>query len=73
MSRYIDDINKLLQDAVEDPEKLADLAMTLQQGLAVAILTTDPDAHEKLLDSIRPNVKHYIDTVLEHSTKVFLA
>ena len=63
---YIREMNKLINDAGSDPEDMTYLVMAMQKGLAVMFLKASPEDYEELLDTVRPNVKEYMDVLIKH-------
>ena len=63
---YIREMNKLINDAGSDPEDMTYLVMAMQKGLAVMFLKASPEDYEELLDTLKPNVKDYMDVLIKH-------
>jgi hypothetical protein len=65
-NKYIDAINKLIEHAGSDPERISYLLMTLNKGTAVLFLKADTNEHEHLFDICKENIQDYIDHLVEH-------
>jgi len=63
---YITEMNALIKAAGSDPEGMTYLVMAMQKGLAVMFLKASPEDYEELLDTVRPNVKDYMDVLIKH-------
>ena len=63
---YITEMNALIKAAGSDPEGMTYLVMAMQKGLAVMFLKASPENYEELLDTVRPNVKDYMDVLIKH-------
>jgi hypothetical protein len=64
--RYITEMNRLIIDAGSDPERMTYLVMAMQKGLGVMFLKASSENYEELLDTVRPNVKGYMDVLIKH-------
>lgn len=64
--RYITEMNRLINDAGSDPDRMTYLVMAMQKGLGVMFVKASPDSYEELLDTVRPNVKEYMDLLIKH-------
>lgn len=65
-NKYIDAINKLIEHAGSDPERITYLLMTLNKGTAVLFLKADTDEHEHLFDVCKESIQGYIYHLVEH-------
>lgn len=64
--RYTTEMNRLINDAGSDPERMTYLVIAMQKGLGVMFLKASSEDYETLLDTVRPNVKEYMDLLIKH-------
>lgn len=64
--RYTTEMNRLINDAGSDPERMTYLVIAMQKGLGVMFLKASSEDYETLLDTVRPNVKDYMDLLIKH-------
>jgi hypothetical protein len=65
-NKYIDAVNKLIDHAGSDPERITHLLMALNKGTAVLFLKADADEHERLFDVCKESIQDYIEQLTAH-------
>lgn len=74
--KYINAMNKLLKDSMDNPSDMAELHIVLHKGLASLFMMVHDEEQEKLLKGIEPLIREYMSLIREKTNNkatVFVA